>query len=542
MSRIVFALPDVLMVDRRQFLKLALLAAAPAAWRSGAALAQPKTGTDPFTLGVASGPGAAGGVALWTRLASHIQADIERISNLSTELYVSAREKAPPPAPAIDVRWEIAEDESFRTIVRRGTAVALPELAHSVHVEVDGLATGRWHYYRFLAGDAASPVGRTRVFGNGGATPARFRFGVASCQHYEWGHFGAYAHLRADDPDAVLFAGDYIYEGGPRERRFRTHPFPSARSLFDYRMRHALYKLDPDLQRLHAHCPWLLTWDDHEVSNDYAGDIGEDPAVEGAARRAAAYQAYYEHMPLPAATLVQRFSHVRIYRRVNFGALAAVTLLDDRQYRDRQACQPAGRGGSSVIDDEACAARRDPARTLLGAEQMAWLARTHEQGNARWNLIAQQSLFSQLLRDPVKRRFWSDGWDGYPAERARVLAALARANVRNPVIFGGDVHSTWVCDVKSDFDDGKSPTVATEFCGTSVTSPASASEGQFARAQAINGHVRFVDGARRGYLLAELTPQMLSVKLRAIDDATKRAPAISTVAAWTVADGKPGAI
>jgi alkaline phosphatase D len=521
-------------VNRRALLRLALAAALPLPWRA-AALAPPRLPADPFPLGVASSA-VEDGVVLWTRVAPTIEATLERLSHLPFDEYLAARRRIPGPGEPFDVRWELAADENFRTIVRRGTAPALPELAHSVHVELAGLAPGRWYFYRFLLGDAVSPVGRTRALP---AAAERLRFALASCQHYEYGRFGAYETMRADDPDLVLFVGDYIYEGGPRERRFRPHPFPAARTLADYRLRHALYKLDPALQRMHAHCPWLLTWDDHEVSNDYAGDTGEDPAIDGAARRAAAYQAYYEHMPLPAAALVERFSHVRLYRRLDAGALASFFVLDGRQYRDRQACQAPGRGGSSVVDDAACPERRDDARTLLGAEQMRWLRAELPARRARFNFLVQQTLFSQVARGNGERRFWNDGWDGYPAERARVTALLARA--RNPVVLGGDVHATYVCDVKADFDDPGSPVIATEFCGTSITSPTSLSAEAIARLAATNPHVRFADGTKRGYLLADLTPHALRVQLRAADDVTLPVPRVSTAAEWRVRDGRAGA-
>lgn len=522
-------------LHRRALLRLALAAALPLPWRARAALTPPRLKADPFALGVASGA-VRDRVVLWTRVAPAIDTTLERFSHLPLDDYLTARRRFNGPAEPFDVRWELAADENFRAVVRRGTAPALPELGHSVHVELTGLEPGRWYFYRFLLGDAVSAVGRTR------AQPAaadRLRFALASCQHYEYGHFGAYEAMRADDPDLVLFVGDYIYEGGPRERRFRSHPFPAARTLFDYRLRHALYKLDPALQRMHAHGPWLVTWDDHEVSNDYAGDHGEDPAIDGAARRAAAYQAYYEHMPLPAAALVERFSHVRLYRRVDVGALAAFFVLDGRQYRHRQACQAPGRGGSNVVEDAACPERRDPARTLLGAEQLRWLRAELPASRARFNFLVQQTLFSQVARGNGERRFWNDGWDGYPAERARVAALLARA--RNPVVLGGDVHTTYVCDVKADFDDPASPVIATEFCGTSMTSPTSLSAAAIARLAASNPHVRFADGTRRGYLLAELTPQGLHVQLRAADDVTLPVPRVSTAAEWRVGDGRAGA-
>jgi alkaline phosphatase D len=526
--------------DRRTWLKLTAAAALPGAW-TRQPRARSRLDGDPFALGVASGPSARG-VVLWTRIAPDIAAQIARLSHLDFAGYLAARrEELQRSAPSYDVRWEVAEDEAFARVVRRGTARALPELGHSVHVELDGLRPARGYWYRFLLGDATSPVGRTRTPDAPDAPRAPLRFALASCQHYEHGYFGAYAHMRADDPELVLFVGDYIYEGGPNTSRFRPHPFPSARTLFDYRLRHALYRRDPQLQKMHAHCPWLVTWDDHEVSNDYARDTGEDPLVDGHARRLAAYQAYYEHLPLPVSTLIEPFSHVRLYRTQRAGTLASFIVLDDRQYRDRQPCQPEGRGGSSVVDDSACPQRHDPARTLLGREQLAWLRGELAAGRARWNFIVQQTLFAPLNREHDGARHWTDGWDGYPAERERVLAALDAARPRNPVILGGDVHANWVCDVKRAFEDPRSPVIATEFCGTSITSPSGWNAARVARVAADNPHVRFADSERRGYLLADLGGERLRARLRVVDDVRKTAPAISTLAEFEVADGRAGA-
>jgi len=530
-----------MLLNRRSLLRLAAAVCVPGAWKSGHVLAQSRLDSNPFALGVASGP-SEHGVVLWTRVVPDLQAQIARLSGLGTKRYVDGRrEEMRQPAPGFDVRWEVADDEAFRSVVRRGTARALPELAHSVHVELNDLAPSRWYWYRFLLGDAVSSVGRTRTPDARDAARERLRFALASCQHYEYGHFGAYAHMRADDPELVLFVGDYIYEGGPNTSRFRPHPFPSARALFDYRLRHALYRLDPDLQQMHAHCPWLVTWDDHEVSNDYARDIGEDPAIDGHARRLAGYQAYYEHLPLPVSTLVERFSHVRLYRAQRAATLASFIVLDDRQYRDRQPCQPAGRGGSRVVDDTACPERRDPARTLLGREQLAWLQKQLADSRTRWNFVVQQTLFSPLNSEPGGARYWTDGWDGYPAERERVLAEIERTAVRNPVLLGGDVHANWVCDVKRDFDDPRSPVIATEFCGTSITAASNWEVERAARVAALNPHVRFADIERRGYLLADLDEKALHVKLRVVDDVRNPAPAISTLASFDVEAGRAGA-
>lgn len=528
----------VVPLDRRALLRLALAASVPGAWRPGFALAQPAFAADPFVLGIASAPGDDGAVVLWTRIAPQVGAQIARFSSLSTEDYVNARRGFTDGETRFDVRWELASDETFRSIVKRGTSVALPELAHSVHVEISGLDPGRLYYYRFMLADAVSPVGRTRPLP---AQATRLRFALASCQHYEHGYFGAYAAMRADDPDYVVFAGDYIYEGGPRADRFRPHPFPSARNLFDYRLRHGLYKLDPSLQAMHRACPWIATWDDHEVSNDYARDVGEDPAVDGGPRRLAAYQAYYEHMPLAASALVERFSHVRMYRRHRIGDLATFIVLDDRQYRDRQACQPAGRGGSSTVEDNACPQRHDPNRTLLGAEQMAWLRRELQATRSRWTFIVQQTAFSRMLRNEKGRRYWTDGWDGYPAERARVLGFLGETHVSNPVLLGGDVHTTYVCDVKSDFDAARSPTIATEFCSTSITSTSGFDARRVAALRGANPHVLFGDSTHRGYLLADVGQSDLQVKLRAMDDVKQREPKVSTNGSWVVSNGRAGA-
>lgn len=526
---------------RRHLLKLAAAACIPGAWPGRFARAQPRLEADPFALGVASGPSTRG-VVLWTRVVPDLALQIERLSHLDLGRYIDARREAlKQPAPSYELRWEVAADPAFRRIVRRGTAPALPELAGSVHVELDDLPRSRWYWYRFMLGDAVSAVGRTRTPDAAAAPRARLRFALASCQHYEYGHFGAYAHMRADDPELVLFCGDYIYEGGPNAKRFRPHPFPSARTLFDYRLRHALYRLDADLQRMHAHCPWLVTWDDHEVSNDYARDVGEDPAVDGHARRLAAYQAYYEHLPLPVATLVERFEHLRLYRTQRAGALASFIVLDDRQYRDRQACQPEGRGGSSVVEDDACPQRRDPHRTLLGREQLAWLARELAASRTRWNFVLQQTLFAPLNRERGGARYWNDGWDGYPAERERVLAALESSRVRNPVLLGGDVHANWVCDVKRDFDDPRAPVIATEFCGTSITSASGSDAARTARIAAANPHVRFADSDQRGYLIGDVDRAALRARLRVVDDVRLPRPAISTLAEFEVRDGHAGA-
>lgn len=518
---------------RRTLLKFAAAAALPGAWRC--LLAQPASSDYPFPLGVASGPGLPSGVVLWTRWAPGLARQLEALSQLPTAEFARRRD-ARAPAPAIELQWELAEDESFTRIVRRGTTRATPELGHSAHVEIQDLPPGRWFYYRFAGGGATSPVGRTRAAG----PSEQLRFALASCQHFETGHFGAYRAMRADDPDLVLFVGDYIYEGGPNAKRWRPHPFPSCRTLADYRLRYSLYKLDPALQAMHAHTPWLAIWDDHEVSNDYARDRGEDLSLDGHARRLAGYQAYYENLPLPAAVLAEPWEHVRLWRSLAFGDLARFTVLDGRQYRDAQACPEPGRGGAGSPEDADCPERRDPARTLLGREQLDWLRSELKRPGAQWQFVVQQTLFSPLVRDTGKERYWTDGWDGYPAERERVLAAMAAGVARNTVVLGGDVHANWVCQVKRDFSRADSPVIASEFCGTSISSESSWSAAKSDRVRARNPHALFGDSVTRGYVLGDLSRTRLKIRLRGMDDVRKPEPAAFDLAEFEVRDGVPG--
>jgi len=516
-------------ISRRRFISgsSALAAAAVTASISGChAALTPRLDAYPFTLGVASGSPLPDGFVLWTRLAPQ-----------------PSTSNGMPERP-VPVRWEVAVDDSFRVIVRGGTTLASPALAHSVHVEVTGLAPGRWYWYRFMCGDAVSPVGRTRTAPEPTQTPPRMRFAFASCQHYEHGYYGAYQHMAKEEVDLVVFLGDYIYEYGARPGRARRHSGGECLTLSDYRNRYALYKSDPDLRRMHATAPWIATWDDHEVQNDYANDRGEDLAPDFLSRRAAAYQAYYEHMPLRRGVLIDGVGspHLRIYGRHDFGVLARFLMLDDRQYRSSQACPRPGRGGSNTVDADQCPERADAARTMLGAEQENWLFRELQSSGGRWNIIAQQTLMAQLGAEVGGlRRFWTDGWDGYPAARARLLRHIEKHRPVNPIVIGGDVHSNWVCDLKSDFDDERSPAIAAEFCGTSISSPSSWRQERAEDAARKNPHVKFTNTEKRGYTLIDLTPEKLTAHLRVIDDAARPAPSVATLASFVVENGIPGA-
>lgn len=500
-------------IDRRDLLKLAL-AVAGAACAPRAVRAQGSFSSDPFKLGVASGSPTHDSVVLWTRLVGDL------------------------PLEAVPVRWEIAHDEQFTRIAQRGEQQAVPDLAHSVHAEVARLEPDRWYFYRFMAGGAVSTVGRTRTLPAPDALSSRLRLAYASCQRWEHGYFSAYRHMLRENLDAVLFLGDYIYEYPFAASPVRIPRGGWVTTLEKYRDRYALYRSEPDLQAMHAACPWFVTWDDHEVQNDYAGLVPGDsgPKVgDFAARRAAAYQAFYEHMPVRAAALTEW----RVHTQHRFGTLANIVMLDDRQFRDPQACNPGGKRGSSSVDPQTCAILEDPRRTLLGAAQEQWLDGVFARGSSTWTVVGQQTLFGPRDFKPGPARlFWNDGWDGYPAARRRFVESLQKNKVANPVLLGGDMHENWVGHVKADYANAASAPIGVEFCGTSITSR-SEGNGYIPAVLAENPHFIFADSERKGYGVVEFTPSRLTTTLRVVDDVTQRDTRIETLAAFSVQAGRP---
>jgi alkaline phosphatase D len=482
--------------------------------------ALPKFGAYPFGLGVASGYPGAESVVLWTRLTGEL-------------------------APlAIPVRWEVFGDESLKTRVAGGEMPADPLSAHALHVEVHGLEPERWYWYRFTTGDAQSPVGRTRTAPRAGAAVPRLRFAFASCQQYEQGYYGAYRHVVADAPDLVAFLGDYIYESSWGRDHVRSHASPEPYTLADYRARHALYRSDPDLQAAHAACPWILTWDDHEVDNDYADDRPEDGMEREAflERRAAAYRAYFEHMPLPPRMRPEG-ARMRIHTHLDWGTLARFHIVDTRQYRSWQACpRPNRRGGSNTIDIEECPRLDRPGRSMLGRAQERWLERSLADSRAAWNVVAQTTPMAQFDTKPGPgRRAWTDGWDGYPAARRRLLDFLSMKGISNPVILSGDVHSFNVSQLKLDFDDPSSRVVATELVTTSITSQAWPQE-RLNQYLADNPHILLAESRHRGYTRVDIAAKRLQADLRAVEDVQRRDASCSTLASFVVEDGKPGPV
>ncbi len=455
-----------------------------------------------FAHGVASGDPLPDGVLLWTR--------------------VTPTPDATPGSgtgPSVDVTWEVATDPAFGAVVATGVAGTGPARDHTVKVDVTGLLPATTYHYRFRLDGAVSAVGTTRTAPALSAAVARLRFGVVSCSNLPEGYFGAYRYLaERGDLDAVLHLGDYIYEYGGAGVRPHDPPHEIL-TLADYRRRHAQYKSDEHLQRLHATVPFIATWDDHEVANDAwsGGAENHQPATEGdyAARRAAAHQAYFEWMPV-------RNEADRIYRRLRFGLLAELSMLDLRSYRSQQV--GIGNGGTD-----------DPTRTMTGAEQMAWLQNGLVTSGAQWKLVGTSVMVAPLQLPPLPAELVGpiaellglpregisinlDQWDGYAVDRRRLLATLADNGVRDTVFLTGDIHSSWASDVPRDAGlyPLLSPSVATEFVCTSVTSdniddnhgapPRTTSVVAETAIRTLNRHIKYCELDSHGASVLEVTP------------------------------------
>ncbi len=342
----------------------------------------------------------------------------------------------------------------------------------------------------------------------------------------------------------MIFLGDYIYEYGrdsaPADA-VRRHDGGKVRTLDGYRARHTQYRGDLALQAAHAAAPWLLVWDDHEVDNDYAGLVGQDLQFDFAVQRAAAYRAYWEFMPLPKSAR-PRDGAMRMHGRLDWGRLARVHLVDDRQFRDVQACPRPGKAGSNTVDVTDCPTLRDPKRTLLGAAQEAWLAEGWSTDRP-WNLLAQQTLMARCSwtdpTGPTGGRYWTEGWDGYAPARRRLLDAVAQKKLPGVVVLGGDVHANYVANLKADFDDDKAPVIASEFCGTSISS-LGLPQARLDAMRAFNPQLLHARSDQRGYGRFTLERQRLQVDLRVVDDARDPASGMSSQGRWDVEAGRPG--
>ena len=465
--------------------------------------AQPKFSGYPFSLGVASGEPYPRSVVLWTRLAP------------------DPLNGGGMPSENVPVQWQVATDEKMTRVVRSGTVYAIPELGHSVHVVVDGLQPERWYWYQFKVGSEVSPVGRTRTAPALGKRIEQFRFAFASCQNWQDGYFAAFKHMAEEELDLVVHLGDYIYEGPAQADRIRQHNGPEPVTLEEYRNRHALYKSDTNLQAVHAAFPWAVTWDDHEVDNNWADEIPQDPELQPRdqflARRAAAFQAYYEHMPLRPFSKPEGID-LQLYRRLTFGDLVEFNVLDTRQYRTDQPCNDGIK--------PRCDQTYDPAATLTGAEQEKWLFEGLDRSKARWNVLAQQVVFTQHdWTAGEESAFNVDAWDGYVAARQRILDFLNQRRPSNPIVLTGDTHSSWVSDLLADFNNPGSPVVGTEFVGTSITSGFGASD-RIEAALPESPWVKYFNGRQRGYVVCDLTRERWRSDYRLLPQSAPTGPTV----------------
>jgi alkaline phosphatase D len=483
----------------------------------------------PFTLGVASGDPWPDGFVLWTRLAPR---PLEAGAGM--------------PAAIFTVRWELATDSKFTKILRSGEAMAAPEMGHSVHVELTGLQPATRYWYRFLLDRHVSTVGAARTAPAAMSDVAQVRIGVAGCQNYEHGFFTAYKYMAAENLDAVFHYGDYIYEGRQGNRSeipvVREHLGPEPTTLELYRTRYALYKLDPDLQAAHASTAFLMTFDDHEVDNNFAGARDQDDTAPEVflARRFAAFRAWYENMPVRAGQ-VPADDGVQMYRRLDYGNLLRIHLMDTRQYRIDQVC--------TVEKDRTCR----PIETLdtgliLGDRQHQWL----EDGldnRYTWNLIGQQVVVMPYARPSLadgSLEIAADSWMGYPESRRRLVASLKNKKIVNAVIATGDVHQNIIGYIPENDAEPDRNQVATEFVCTSISSLGDGKDikvrgPDFRKVIAQNPNVFFANG-QRGYQVFTITPATWRTDIMKVDKVTDHTGQLSRLAGFTMEKGSPLAI
>jgi alkaline phosphatase D len=501
----------------------AVLAAAPS---FGQTVPAPVFQEFPFQLGVAAGDPAPDGFVIWTRLAPR-----------PLEIGYGM------PTAVVPVKYEVATDDAFKSIVRSGEVLARPELGHAVHVELAGLEPARPYWYRFVCGAERSLVGRAKTLPALGANVAAVRFAIGGCQHYEQGYFTAWRHAAAEDLDFLFCYGDYIYEGrGSRVRTQSGQPFEVPRQHFggetysvdEYRRRYAQYKMDADLQAAHASAAWFSVWDDHEIDNNWAGPFDQDgvPREAFALRQQAAMQVFYENTPLRARAF-PRGSQLALYRRAAWGSLLDVSFLDTRQYRTDQPCGDKFRSNCPEIDR--------PDAAMIGDAQEKWLLDGLASSRARWNAIAQQVMVMDLDRDPGEATGYNvDSWAGYRAPRTRLLRGMQDRRVANAVVLTGDEHQNYAGELHLDGrNPGKTP-IAVEFVATSITSGGDGQDQRpdMAAVQAANAQLKF-NNSQRGYVVCDVTNERWEASFKVLDKVSARGGAISTRAKWAVAAGDP---
>ena len=528
--------------DRRQFLQRAGLAGAGAMLLSGIPRPAPAVDDDlaPFHHGIASGDPRADRVLLWTRVTPHRTAPI-------------------------NVRWTVARDPGLQQVVARGIATARPRNDWAVKVDATGLAPATWYFYAFEALGRWSPVGRTKTAPAPGSGE-HLRFGLVSCSNYEGGFFNAYARLaERPDLDAILHVGDYVYEygnggygDGPAMGRPHQPPHEMV-TLADYRLRHATYKRDPDLRRLHQLFPFVTTWDDHESANNSRRDSAENHQPDEGSwevRKAAAQRAYAEWMP------IRTTDPARIYRTLPFGGLADLVVLDTRlEGRDDEA----GQLGAMIVSG---AEVDDPDRQLISPTQRQFLFDSLSGSSARWRILAQQVVLGQWAAGGLPRvempdtpaiklreggnALNPDAWDGYTAERDRLFGHVRSNGIGNLVVLTGDVHSSWALDLVEDpFDPRRyDPVSGAGALGVEVVTPAvtSASLGETfgaptapvieAAFRAANPHVKYVDVMEHGYVVLDVTADRVQADWFFVDTVAEPSDGERLGTSWQVLDGE----
>lgn len=516
------------LIDRRSLLggMLGAAVAAPGLLRSLPAHAQ--FNSFPFSLGVASGDPSADGFVIWTRIAPQPLAPYGGLGGKTVE-----------------VKWDVAADRGMQQILQSGTTQAVAASGHSIHVEVAGLEPGRDYFYRFRTGEAESAVGRSRTLPAAGSAPSELRFATAGCQRWEQGYFTAWKRVAEEEFDFVFHYGDYIYEFAARQKRRAENPrslpqdFGECITLSDYRRRYALYKTDSDLQAAHASCAFLPSFDDHEVAGNWSGDTQTKVRTKTPfmPRRAAAFQAWYENMPV-RKNVLPRGPDIVAYRALRFGNLADVAVLDTRQYRSRPAC----------ADEFAnCREARASDRTMLGAAQERWLADTLSASKSVWQVLAQQVLFAELNwrsfanHDGDETELRMDSWDGAAAGRERVLKILRQAQAVNPVVLTGDLHRGLALEISADPKNVAGPCAAVEFLASSISSGGNGQRvvKNTAAIMSDNPHLKWLN-AERGYTRHVVTAKRWQADYRVVPKVITRDDTVVTRKSFVVEAGRPG--
>lgn len=504
-----------------------LLGAAAAGLVLPTSVARAQVRGNPFTLGIASGSPRDDSVILWTRLAP------EPLNGGGM------------PAGDVMVRYRVWEDAEMRRLLREGDVIAPEADAHSVHLRLDGLRPGREYWYSFAFGEYESPVGRTRTAGSAGGSA---RLALASCQSWQSGFYAAYSDMAEWAPDCVIHVGDYIYEGGigtigtrqvekPGEtltfRTVRQHNSTEIVTLRDYRNRYALYKGDPALQAAHAASPWIVAMDDHEVDNNWAADVPQDPwaqtPLEFQVRKIAAFQAWYEHMPVERPPVLSGLnSQLQMFDTFRFGP-AKVHLLDTRQYRSDQylneeTCGTGYNGQGRVV----CPGQDHASRTVLGLQQERWLARELRGSDAEFNVLASQIWMAPYHYNAAQEppAINTDSWDGYDAARARLIETLGQ-DVANPVVVSGDWHTAAAMTIHAEPGNTSSRPIAREFACTGISSDAGWMH-EMDQMRSANPHVSHLNARQHGYCRFDVTARDWTTAFRVVDDPYDPASPCST--------------